>query len=239
MTIEVKNVAFSYEKDLILEDISLKIEQGEFIVIFGPNGGGKTTLLHLLMGFLQSNKGVISVFGQNPISMRKKMGYVPQMKNFDKQFPISVTEVVLQGYFDQISRFGRFKKKAKEKAKELLHQMGLQGKEGEAFATLSGGQMQKVLIARALISDPEILFLDEPTASIDVEAEKIIYRLLLALKKKITIIMVTHDLESILDKADRLFCIQRKLTAYSPQKVCEHFTLGLYHPPLTKKKKIQ
>lgn len=230
MTIEIEDLIFSYEKTPILEQISLRISQGEFIGIFGPNGGGKTTFLKLLLGFNKPDKGVIRIFGNPPEEMRGILGYVPQMKHFDKQFPISVLEVVLQGSLSRTSWWGGYLKTEKNRARDFLKKVQLEEKENAAFGTLSGGQIQRALIARALMGDPKILLLDEPTASVDANAEQIIYELLLSLKGKITILMVTHDLQPILDKAGRLLCIHRQLTSYLPKEVCDHFALGLYHP---------
>lgn len=120
--------------------------------------------------------------------------------------------------------------KAKKKALRFLEEVHLSDKAGTPFGSLSGGQAQRVLFARALVGDPEILLLDEPTVSIDAEAEKTIYKLLTQLKGKMTILMVTHNLQPLLEKADRLLCIQQKLSVYKPEEVCGHFTLGLYHP---------
>lgn len=232
MAIEVKNLSFSYEESLILENISVSIGIGEFVGIFGPNGGGKTTFLKLLMGLLKPKAGTVEVLGEAPKTVRKKMGYVPQTATFDKQFPISALEVVLMGCLSEVSPLGFFTSKSKKKAKEALSRVGMLEKEGQAFGTLSGGQAQRVLIARALVTNPEILLLDEPTASIDSEAEQAIYELLESLKGIMTILMVTHDLQAIAKKVGRLLCIQKQLTSFSPSEVCEHFALGLYHPPL-------
>lgn len=233
--IEVKNLSFSYESCLILENLSLSIKRGEFIGIFGPNGGGKTTFFKLLMGFLRPKTGVIEILGKDPKMSRTHIGYVPQAASFDRQFPITVLEVVLMGCLFEISPLGFFKPKSKKKAKEALTLVGMAERENQAFGTLSGGQAQRVLIARALVSNPEILLLDEPTASIDQEAEQLIYSLLDNLKESMTILMVTHDLHVVVKKVGRLLCIQRKLTSFSPDEVCRHFALGLYHPPLMPK----
>jgi len=235
MAIEVKNLSFSYEETLILENISVSIGIGEFVGIFGPNGGGKTTFLKLLMGFLKPKTGTVEILGEAPKAVRRKMGYVPQATSFDRQFPISALEVVLMGCLSEVSPLGFFTSTSKKKAKEALSRVGMLEKEAQAFGTLSGGQAQRVLIARALVSNPEILLLDEPTASIDPEAEQTIYELLTSLQGTMTILMVTHDLQSVAKKVGRLLCIQRRLTSFSPSEVCEHFALGLYHPPLKTK----
>lgn len=233
--IELKDVSFRYEETPVLENINVMVEKGEFIGIFGPNGGGKTTFLKLILGFLKPASGTIEVMGTSSKDARRQMGYVPQTANFDKQFPISVLEVVLMGCLSELSLLGRFSRKTKQKARDALSRVGLLEKENDAFGTLSGGQAQRTLIARALVNNPEILLLDEPTASIDPKAEEEVYRLLLQLKGTMTILMVTHDLQSVLQKVDRLLCIQRGVTSFSPTQICEHFALGLYHPPLLKK----
>jgi zinc transport system ATP-binding protein len=232
MVLEVNHLFFSYEKLLILDDINVSIKRGEFVGIFGPNGGGKTTFLKLLLGLLKPDRGSIRIFGKSPEQFRDRIGYVPQFKLFDKQFPISVLEVVLQGCLSKLNWWGHFSKEYIRKAKEALAKMHLEDKADEAFGTLSGGQMQRVLIARSLVSQPDLLLLDESTSSVDAETERSIYKLLLELKGKMTIIMVTHDLSNLVDKADRFLCIQKQMTYFQPKEVCEHFTLGLYHPPL-------
>jgi zinc transport system ATP-binding protein len=233
--IDVSNLTFAYEDMPVLENVSVQIQAGEFVGIFGPNGGGKSTFLKLLMGFLKPKKGKIEIGGVSPAAARRKIAYVPQIALFDKQFPISVLEVVLMGCLSELTLWGSYSEKSKRKAKEALEQVGMLEKQHQAFGTLSGGQAQRVLIARALASNPEILLLDEPTASIDTEAEGAIYNILSEMKGSKTILMVTHDLQTIHKQAERLLCIQRQLTSFSPNEVCAHFALGLYHPPLTKR----
>jgi len=230
--IKIQGLDFFYENTPILQDISATIHVGEFIGIFGPNGGGKTTFLKLLMGLLKPSRGKISLFGKTPRSARSRIGYVPQAMHFDKQFPITVLEVVLMGCLQKATWWGAFSSKEIQRAEQALATVGLAGKEHHPFGTLSGGQAQRVLIARALAANPALLLLDEPTANIDKEAEHLIYKLLSELKKKMTIIMVTHDLQAILQMVDQSLCIHRKLTAHLPKDLCEHFAMGLYHPPL-------
>lgn len=229
--IEVEGLSFSYEKRPILKGVNLKACSGEFLAVFGPNGGGKTTFLKLLMGFLEPAAGKIRLFGTTSQKARKSISYVPQAAHFDRQFPLSVLELVLMGCLSECSIWGTLPKNAREKALAALEKVGLQGKETQAFGTLSGGQAQRALIARALVSNPKLLVLDEPTASVDPEAEAQIHHLLLKLKGSMTILMVTHDLQGIIEKADRMLCIHRTLTSYTPKQVCEHFAVGLYHSP--------
>lgn len=230
--IEVQDLEFSYEKTPILLNVSLTIAEREFIGIFGPNGGGKTTFLKLLLGFLKPSKGQITLLGTSPKAACKQVGYVPQAMRFDRQFPLSVMELVLMGSLSKAYWWGGFPQKVKEKAKEVLTKVNLLDKADQAFGTLSGGQAQRALIARALMNDPKLLLLDEPTANVDPEAENDIYHLLTELKGTMTILMVTHDLQAIVHRASRLLCVHRQITSLLPSAVCEHFALGLYHSPL-------
>lgn len=205
---------------------------GEFIGVIGPNGGGKTTFLKLLMGFLIPTQGKIEIFGKTPEAARLKIGYVPQSLRYDKQFPISVLEVVLMGRLSKLSWLGKYTKEDQEAAQEALQTVDMWEFRKQAFGTLSGGQAQRTLIARALISKPELLLLDEPTASVDTNAQQEIYELLKSLQGKITMLMVTHDLSVAVEHVEKVLCIQQTAMMLSLQQVCEHFALGLYHSPL-------
>lgn len=230
-----QHLNFSYDKTEVLENINLTIQPGEFIGIFGPNGGGKTTFLKLLMGFLQPSQGTIHLFGKSPSEARLKIGYVPQSVRLDRAFPISVIDVVLMGRLSKLKWWGGWPKESRKKACQALDQVGLLHMAEAPFGTLSGGQAQRVLIARAIVGDPDLLLLDEPTASVDPLAEKEIHDLLTELSTQLTIFMVTHDLQSVLGLAKRLLCIHRTATLINPKEVCEHFALGLYHTPLSSK----
>lgn len=231
----VEDLSFGYDKTPLLERVFLSIHEGEFIGIFGPNGGGKTTLLKLLLGLLSPQKGKIELFGNPPQHVSAQIGYVPQIARFDKDFPISVLDVVLMGCLSELSWWGGYPKSAKEQARRSLEAVGLLELANQSFGTLSGGQAQRVLIARALVNNPKLLVLDEPTASVDPQAEMQIYELLEGLTPRLTIIMVTHDLQTIIDKAERLLCVHKQVTSLKAKEVCEHFALGLYHTPLTSK----
>ena len=200
--------------------------------IFGPNGGGKTTLLKLILGFLKPSQGEIQVFGQSPKALRKKMGYVPQTLHFDRQFPISAGEVVLSGRLQYLTWYGHYGANDKMCAKNALEEVGLAHLYDRPFGTLSGGEKQRVLIARALVGQPKILLLDEPTTGIDLEAQIQLFDLLKQLHGKMTILMVTHELGTALNYVDTLFCVNQTVSPYDKQKLCEHFASGLYHPPL-------
>lgn len=225
--IEVADIFFSYGETSVLENVSFSIEEKEFVAVFGPNGGGKTTLLQLLMGFLKPARGTIRLFGKPPKAIRQSIGWVPQNFHFDRHFPISVQEVVLGG---RLSHGGwRYRPEDHRAAEESLKRVGMRKTLHSPFAALSGGQQQRVLIARALASDPALLLLDEPTSGVDHVAEKEIYALLSELREHLTILMVTHDLNRAVESVDRLLCVQRNVTQMPKEKVCEHFALGLYH----------
>lgn len=233
MCIHVQNLSFAYEKVLILKEISFQIEENRFIGIFGPNGGGKTTLLKLLMGFLEPQEGKITLFGEKPSLQRKHMAYVPQITGFDKQFPLTVMEMVLMGCLRECNYLGHIPSFYKQKAHEVLCQVGLENKKNASFGELSGGEAQRALIARALLISPKLLFLDEPTASVDSSTEMMLYELLMQLKKTTTILMVSHSLPAMTRLVDGCLLISRNATMLEPEALCQHYAVGLYHPPLT------
>lgn len=228
-SIVISNLSFSYEKASLLEKVNLEIASGEFLGIMGPNGGGKTTLLKLLMGFLTPQKGKIRIFGLPPDQARLKIGYVPQVHHTDRDFPITVFELILLG---ALSKKIFPSSSSKKKAEILMDELGLTPYKEHPFSSLSGGLAQRALLARALLSDPELLLLDEPLANIDAHSSKAIMERLEAFKGKKTILIVTHDLRTIVERVDRILCVQTKVASLLPREVCEHFALGLYHTPL-------
>lgn len=230
--ISFKDVSFTYQDVPVLKDISLDVEEGQFLGVIGPNGGGKTTFLKLIMAFLRPQNGTVLIFGQPPQVSVQTVSYVPQNLRFDKDFPISVIEIVLGGRLAHLPWYGIFRQADKDAALYALEQVGMQDFQQRAFGSLSGGQAQRVLIARALASEPRLLLLDEPTASVDVSAEADIYAILRKLQGKMTILMVTHNLQATIELVEKVVCIQQTLTTLDPRQVCEHFALGLYHAPL-------
>lgn len=224
MQIEIDQLTFCYESDSILRRVHLQIQQGEFVGIMGPNGGGKTTLLKLILGFLKPTKGSLTVRG--------KIGYVPQVQHTDREFPITVHELILLGALSKTNFWGAYPAEVKRSAELLIEQLGLTFHKNKVFGSLSGGLAQRALIARALLSDPDLLLLDEPTANIDAASSSMIYELLQQLKGKKTILLVTHDLKTIIERVDRVLCVQGEVSTFLPKDVCEHFALGLYHTPL-------
>ncbi len=232
----LENVFFSYQNTPVLKDVTFQIASGEFIGIIGPNGGGKTTLLKIIMGFLKPASGKIEILGHPASSMEAGVAYVPQSMRFDRQFPISVLELVLSGRLAHLPWHGQYSLEDKRAAQKSLESLGIAHLQHQAFGMLSGGQAQRALIARALVSNPKLLLLDEPTASVDSQAEADIYALLNQLRGKMTILMVTHDLAAAVDQVQRLICVQGSVISILPSEVCEHFALGLYHTPLQQTK---
>lgn len=237
--VSVQNISFFYGEALILKDVSFEVPENEFLGIIGPNGGGKTTLLRLVAGFLEPACGEVKIFGELPAKHREKIGYVPQYLKFDKEFPISILEMVLTGLLSRLPWYGHYSRNDKLKALEAIERLGLAGIEERPLGSLSGGQFQRALIARSLVSDPKLLLLDEPTANIDPAAEADIYMLLKELSKERTILMVTHDLHASIAHVDRVLLVKQTVEAMRTKEVCEHFALGLYHSPLLVEKRVE
>lgn len=228
----VDNLCFKYQGIPVLRNVTFSVNSGDFVGIIGPNGGGKTTLLKAILGFVKPSSGKILIDGLPPVQARKNLAYVPQFARYDREFPISVLEVVLSGRLFDLPWYGKYSKLDDESAWEALTRVGLKDFAARRFGTLSGGQAQRVLIARALASNPRILLLDEPTASVDVQSETDIHALLNQLKGTMTILMVTHDVDAIINDVQRVICVRGESVVLNPREVCEHFALGLYHKPL-------
>jgi len=178
-----KNLSFSYGNNKVLQDINFTIEKNQIITIIGPNGGGKTTLLKLIAGLLTPEKGEILINGKPPKLNYGKIGYVPQHSHFDNKYPITVFEVVLSGLIKSI---GFYSKADKLKTEEMIKYVGLESVKNNSFNSLSGGQSQRMLIARALVADADILLMDEPTSNIDSTNEKSLTTFIKNITKKIT-----------------------------------------------------
>jgi zinc transport system ATP-binding protein len=231
--VQVEGVSFGYTKnEPILKNVSFTIEQGEFLGIIGPNGGGKTTLLKLLMGFFVPWTGKISIFGKEPTKYPNGIAYVPQALSTDRQFPISVLDLVLEGRLSLLPWWGSFSKEDREAAMQALKLVKLEDLSHRPFGMLSGGQAQRALIARALAQNPKVLLLDEPMSYVDIQAEADLYDILSEIQGSITCLMVTHDIRAVIQKVKRILCVQGTLMSLEPSEVCEHFALGLYHFPL-------
>ncbi|MFT7823670.1 MAG: ABC transporter ATP-binding protein [Sulfurimonas sp.] len=210
--IDISNVSFAYEKELILEDINLTVQKDDFLAIIGPNGGGKSTLLKLILGIHKPKKGTIKVLGNEPTKNLSHIGYVPQNTNVNIDFPIKVIEVVMMGHVGSKRPLFGYGKDEMACATASLAQVGMEAYAQKKIGSLSGGQRQRVMIARALCAHPSILILDEPTASIDVAGQRDIYELLRVLSKEITVIVVSHDISVILEYANKVAHINKTLS---------------------------
>lgn len=206
-----EKVTFSYGNSPVLSDVNFSVPGGEFLVIIGPNGGGKTTLLKLALGLLAPDQGKISIFGKNPGEDPTAAGYVPQDAGLSRDFPITALEVVLQGRIGGAGGGWRYGKKDREAAYDALESMGMAHGANRTMGLLSQGQRQRVLIARSIASAPRLLMLDEPLASIDAESRDSLMAWLAGLKGKMTVVMVSHDMSVISGHATAVACVNRQV----------------------------
>lgn len=204
--LELKNVNVYYDKVCALKNINLQVKKNEFLGIIGPNGGGKTTLLKLILGMIKPASGVIN------INKNITIGYVPQTSNFNKHFPIKVLDVILMGRLDKsLKLFHKYTKEDVEKVSKIMERLGILELRDRQVGELSGGQLQKALIARALAVEPKMLLLDEPTANIDVQSKTEIFEILKKLNEQVTIILVTHDIGIMSSYVDTIAFLNQKL----------------------------
>lgn len=237
--IELNRLSYFHGPTPILDTIDFSIEAGEFIGIFGPNGGGKTTLLKLLMGLAEPQKGSVRIFGETPAESRHRIGYVPQVHRIDPDFPITLEELVLLGRRPKTLFFERFSKEDHDACEYWIERLGLEKHKKQAYGKLSGGLAQRALLARALISEPELILLDEPTTNIDARSLTIFLEALQELRGDRTILLVTHDLRTATQMTDRFLYVQGTITELGPSEICGHYALGLYHSPLERKPELQ
>ncbi len=205
--IQLKGVFAAYDQKQVLEDVNLTVYEKDFLGIIGPNGGGKTTLMKVILGLLKPTAGSVHFFYKGEKKEEITMGYLPQYNSIDKKFPISVYEVVLSGLNHQKSLFRSFSKEQHQKVKEVIIQMGLEGLENRAIGQLSGGQLQRALLGRALVSDPQVIILDEPNTYIDKRFEAKLYSLLEDINKERAIILVSHDIGTVLQNVKSIACV--------------------------------
>lgn len=230
--VDVRGVHFAYANHPVLEDITFQVRGGDFLAVLGPNGGGKTTLLKLLLGLLRPQQGEIRVLGLSPKRAAQRVGYVPQHVNVHDEFPISAEDVVRLGRLPHRSWL-RVLSGADEQAVRLaMDRVGLSGFRDRRIGRLSGGQRQRVLIARALVNEPEILFLDEPTASVDRGFQTEFYDLLQKLNASMTIIVVSHDLSVLSSHARSVACVNRTLYYHDAAELTQGMLEQAYHCPV-------
>ena len=208
--VSIKNVTVKYDSYTALESANLDILEDDFIGIIGPNGGGKTTLIKSIIGAV-SYSGEVTLSPTLFKDGKRLIGYLPQQTTFDKQFPISVIEVVLSGLQSQKGFSTRYSLKDKDKALQLLDSMGIITIANKQIGEISGGQMQRVLLCRAIISEPKLLILDEPTNFVDKRFESELYDILKKLNKKMAIVMVSHDVHNISSAVKSIVCVNRTI----------------------------
>lgn len=222
--IKIKNLYFKYDKDYVLENINLIVKEKDFLTILGPNGAGKSTLIKLILGLEKLEEGFIEIFNKAFLSETINISYVPQNTNVNNNFPIKVLEVVMMAQKDSKKRFFFYSKSEKEEAMKVLKKVNMENFFSKKMSELSGGQKQKVLIARALFGKTKILLLDEPTSSIDLESCEQIYKILKKLNKKITIIVISHDLSLVLKYANKAVYINKNLSFHDLSKKKDKFS---------------
>ncbi len=213
--VELEGVGVSYGEVRVLDGINLTVEPGDFLGIIGPNGSGKTTLLRVMLGLLEPQEGSVRLFGRPPTSFRewRRLGYVPQRAALDPSLPVTVQEVVASGLVASLGVFERIGRAQRSRVGEALSRTGMEAQARARIGALSTGQQQRVLIARALVSDPELIILDEPTGGVDPEAQTSFYAMLhhLNREREVTLVLVSHDIGVVAKEVTKLACLNRRL----------------------------
>jgi len=230
--IEVEQAFYSYEGAEVLVDVTFSLPKGEFLGIIGPNGGGKTTLLKLLLGILKPDRGTIRILGQDPRDAGHRVGYVPQNTWSSPSFPVSVMDVALMGRLSRARMGRRYTPADREKVENILRKVGMWEYRDRLIGKLSGGQRQRVFIARALSTEPEILFLDEPTSGVDTEFQTHLYDLLQELNREVTIVVITHDIGVISSYMKSVACLNRHLIFHEGGQITQKMIDMAYQCPV-------
>lgn len=212
--VEIENVSVIFNKQSILQDINLSISLNDFLAIIGPNGGGKSTLLKIILGLINVDQGRISVFKNKPGNPNNPIGYLPQHVSFDPDFPINVFDTVLSGRYHGLLK--NYTDEDREKVFTALEEVGMTKMVDRQMSRLSGGQKQRVFIARAIVREPKLLLLDEPMASIDPEMQNSFYKLLSKLRERMAIVLVSHDVGAVSTHVDNIACLNQKLYYHGP-----------------------
>jgi zinc transport system ATP-binding protein len=230
--INIEDIWVYYDGVPILEGVSLSVAPGDFLGIIGPNGGGKTTLLKVILGLVSPSRGRITVLGQPPERSHRYVGYIPQYNLFDRDFPINVRDTVLMGCNGKRGLLRRYSREDREQALEALKTVGMLPYQNHQIGKLSGGEQQRVFIARSLVSRPKLLLLDEPTASVDPAMQTDFYELLERLKKNMTIIMVSHDISAVSIYVDKIACLNRQLYYHGSKEIEPEVLEATYKCPV-------
>jgi zinc transport system ATP-binding protein len=230
--IQMRDVWFSFNGQPVLREVNLHVPRGDFLAVIGPNGGGKTTLLKLMLGLLCPTRGTVTVFEESPHRVSHRIGYVPQNVHINKDFPVSVLDVVLMGRLRTGRGWSRHTRQDRVAARQALEQMRLWGCRDRRIGELSGGQLQRVFIARALVSGPEVLFLDEAMASIDAQSRGEFYDILKELNRTVTIVAVSHDMMILARQVKSVACVNRELYHHDSGEITQEMLDAAYHCPV-------
>lgn len=225
--VECRDCRVRYGPLTVLEDVSVDVQRGQILCLVGPNGGGKSTFLKLLLGLVEADSGEVKVLGRSPLKVRRRVGYMPQGVAFDPLFPIDVEGIVKMGRL-QGNRPGFYGKADRLATERVLEEMELVPMRKELFARLSGGQKQRVLIARALVGEPELLLLDEPTAMVDAHTGARLLEQLRELHRRMTVVLVSHDTAFVSGLVDEVLCVNRTAVLHPLQKVEDQSLEALY-----------
>jgi zinc transport system ATP-binding protein len=217
----------------VLEDVNFTLERGDFYGVIGPNGGGKTTLIKVILGLIKPWKGEVLIEGEAPERNRHRLGYVPQYRTYDFTYPLTVHEMVLSGRMGLITGpFRRYHTEDHKQTEAAMELMGIGDLANRPIGELSGGQQQRAIIARALVSDPHALLLDEPTTHVDPHMEEEFYEILRSLQKRMAILLVTHDMTAISAYVDKIACLNRRLFTHGNREIDEDMLAAVYHCPI-------
>ncbi|HWQ18313.1 MAG TPA: metal ABC transporter ATP-binding protein [Methanotrichaceae archaeon] len=230
--VSIKDLWLFREGHVVLEDINLEVMEGDFLGLIGPNGGGKSTLLKIILGLIKPERGEIKIFGLPPKEARKMVGYMPQKNVFDKAFPVTALEVVLMGRCTSAGLLKRYRPEDRQAALKALEAVGMQDHEKTEIGSLSGGEQQRVFVARSLVSEPRLLLLDEPTTGIDAAQQAEFYDLLRKLNEKITIIMVSHDLSAVSKYVSKVACLNQRLYYHGTKELTAEDIERAYRCPV-------
>lgn len=230
--IEIEGLWAGYENDVVLEDVDFTMYERDFVGLIGPNGGGKTTLIKVLLGLVKPMRGTVRIMGEHVTEGRRYIGYVPQTVEFDRHFPIDVRQVVLMGRLGKRALLRNYTSEDEEIGAEALRSVDMLHLRERSLGELSGGQRQRVYIARALASEAEILLLDEPTASIDPQVSTSIYELLQRLNEQVTILMISHDMSAISSYVKTVGCLNRQLFYHVDRQLTAEMLELAYQCPI-------
>lgn len=230
--VKLEDVWVFYDGMPALEGVNLSINQGDFLGIIGPNGGGKTTLLKVILGLVKPSQGKVKVLGTSPDRGRRSVGYVSQYSLFDRDFPISVWDVVLMGRLERAGLFKRYGEGDRTAAIQTLQTVGMLDLKDQQIGKLSGGQLQRVFIARALLTEPRLLLLDEPMASVDTVMQTEFYELLERLKRRMAIVLVSHDIGAVSVYVDKIACLNRQLFYHGSKEISPEVLEATYKCPV-------